>query len=138
MLTIVSGDINSIKAEMKQAKQKKVDEAKALRKLHKGSHTFPKEVQTKMAELERLQSLYSSSKVLPVRVGELIINFKTYEMFTKKISGFHQMLTVDPDSIKVYYNKNNAKGVLTLQDMSSYFKEFDHIPEAVIGNGAET
>ncbi|MDF2902397.1 MAG: hypothetical protein K0S25_35 [Bacillus sp. (in: firmicutes)] len=96
--------------------------------------SMPSHVKRKLDELEFKVDMYSVSKVIPVRIEGVIINYKIYSAFIKKLKGFNTNLTVTSEGIALSYWKegirNQGKGVLQLYNISEYFEGFEHIPEA--------
>ncbi|PTY76237.1 hypothetical protein B5V89_18675 [Heyndrickxia sporothermodurans] len=136
MITVVSGDLEKAKAEMKQKAQGYKNAEKALRKLHKKDKLIPAHVQTKLDNLVRLQKIYSASWVVPVKVGGIIINYKVLQAYLKKLKKFNLKIAVSDDRLTLTY-KQDQKGYIELYDMSKYFHDFKHIPSAVIDDGSK-
>jgi hypothetical protein len=156
VLIVVTEFVEKVKTEMKQESKRIADEIKMCKKWHKEDVKKLKEkhkkenvpkVQTdkKIGELVKDTNLliakltykadfYSTSKMLPVRVYGVVINFKIYSDFMKKIEGFYTNITMQDGEVNLSYWKegarNHGKGVLKLYDLSEYFKDFKHIPEA--------
>jgi len=130
MLEIVSGDIEAVKAEMKKAQAVKV---KSLAELKKKPCTYS-QLEKAIRQNDFMKMMYSPSKTIPVKVGGIVINYKLYELFLKRLKRFEVKETVLSDALVVEYwefGKAN-KGKLTLDDISEYFKEFQHVPVAGI------
>lgn len=138
MLTITSGNLDLLKAEMKTVKQEKEKTAKALQKLYR-SRFIPDQTRYKLDDLEKQMFMYSPSKVLPGRVGDIVINIKAFQAFYKKLKNFETELIVNSESLVLKYwkHRSQSKGVFTLYDLSSYFKTFEHIPVAEQADGQE-
>jgi hypothetical protein len=140
MIELIDSDLGKVKAEMKLIKQDKSKEASFLKKEYKKVDVVPDYVQKKLHDLEFLQKLYSPAKVMPVKVGELTINYKLYTAFMKKLKGFTTEIAVQKSSLLISYRKlgSTSRGTLELEDLSSYFENFKHIPLAIISDGSET
>lgn len=143
MLEIVSGNIEMIKSELKQAKQWKVNDEKELKKQIKkwkavekkaakeekrGEKTPPKEFDQMLVELGKLQSVYST--YIPVQVENLIIDYKTYQAAVKKLKDFEITIAVKDQKLILSYRTKNTKGSVHLYDLSTYFRDFHHVPLA--------
>lgn len=138
-MIVVNGGTDKVKAEMKKAAAAITDEIKEIKAKYKKEKVkkLPKDAEAKIEALERTKGMYGVSNILPVRVGEIVINFKLYETFMKKIKDFQIDMTVSDECVQVDYRKGQAQGTLVLEDMSSYFGGFEHIPLASVKeNGA--
>jgi hypothetical protein len=146
MLTIVSGSAEKVKAEMKQVAKWKADEIKDVKKGIKAwkdrekkaakeekrkENSPPKEFDQQLGELEKLKELYSSSR-LPVRVGDITIDFKAYQKAVAKLQGFEFDIKLTSDEMIMRYKKQKSKGSVYLFDISIHFKELQFIPVAII------
>ncbi len=133
-MLLVNGDFEKVKAEMKEAYKAKADVARALKKLHKKPYERPVFVNQKIDALEKLQGIYKVSQVLPVRIEGLIINYKLFNAYIKKLRGFkvELFLFLEDEFLVLEYQKDQTKGLLELRDLSQYFKGFDHIPCAEV------
>ena len=122
-------DLTLLKEEMKEAKVLKTSAPSVLRKNFKGAT-----LQDKLRKNDLLLLMYTPSKIMPARIGSLIINYKLFEAFLKKIKSFERRIVLTDHSLKVEYWKlgNKTKGVLELEDISYYFEGFKHIPVADI------
>jgi hypothetical protein len=136
VLIVVNSDFENVKSELKKAKQLCADEIKSLKKTHKKEKIMPQNIQARLTKLAYLSSLYSVSKILPVRIDGVVINYKLYAAFIKKLKDFNISIAVLSDGVVVQYWKtgtlNQGKGVLKLYDLGPYFKDFRHIPDAAL------
>ncbi|MEC1716638.1 hypothetical protein [Schinkia azotoformans] len=137
-MLIVDGSFDEVKIKMKVIHDEKKRDAKTLKSLYK-KNPIPENVQNKITKLERQQELYSPAKTLPVQINGFIIIFKLYESFMKKLKGFETRIFFNHKSLLIEYWKIGrlAKGVLVLEDMSSCFEGFQHIPVAVLTDEQE-
>lgn len=146
MLEIVNGSLDKIKAELKQVKKWKSDEEKNLKKEIKAwiaeekkaakeekrnENKPPKEFDQKLMELEGLQKMFSS--IIPVRVDEIAIDFKSYQKVVSKLKEFELYIKVIDRKLIINY----GIGTVHLYDVSTYFKDLQHIPFAEISDGQE-
>jgi hypothetical protein len=133
MVIVVTEFVEKIKNEMKQANKTTSELISNLKKPYK-REMIPSHVQRKIDELELKLNMYSVSKTLPVRIEGVVINFKVYAAFIKKLKGFNTTLTVLSDGISLSYwkegTRNHGKGILKLYNIAEYFEGFNHIPEA--------
>lgn len=142
MLKIKSGSFEDLKKEMKQANQAKKADIKVIKKKIK---VVKPDVQTKMLmnkNIEKLEAftktMYVSSKVLPVKIGSIVLNYKAYCAFAKKIEGLRKTESLTDDLLKIKYKTGeHSRGYVEFTDLSSYFEGFQHIPRAVLKNGQE-
>jgi hypothetical protein len=150
VLTIVEGNIEKVKAEMKQIAKWKADEIKKVKSQIKSwkdlekkaakeekrkENAYPKELDKKLAVLEEKKALYSSKKV-PVQVGQLLIDWSTYQKAMTKLKGFEIDIRLNISDIRLGYKKDKASGSVYLYDLSKLYVELKNIPIAEIkGNG---
>jgi hypothetical protein len=133
MLIVVTEFVEKIKAEMKEASKATSENISNFKKPYKRTD-IPSHLQRKIDVLEFRSNMYSVSKMLPVRIEGVVINYKLYAAFIKKLKGFNINITVHPEGVTLSYWKegarNHGKGVLKLYNISEYFEGFNHIPEA--------
>lgn len=133
MLVITSGSKDEVKKEMKAAGKTITDELKAVRKDYRRVQNRPRWVRRKIEDLEDQQKIYMVSKVIPVKVGNVIINFLAYERFMKKIKRFTVRHTVGDHGLKVEYeNRKKQKGHIVFFDLNRYFSDFERLPIAEV------
>lgn len=152
MLSIVNGNVNKVKEELKLARKRAVEDKKEVKKQIKGwldrekraakeekrkEEPYPKEYDKKLTRLEELEKFYSSG-IVPVAVGSIMIDFATYQKVVGKLKDFQINIAIAGTDLIMRYNRRNAKGVVHLHDLTPYFKDFQYVPKAVIGNGQET
>jgi DNA repair exonuclease SbcCD ATPase subunit len=149
LLELVSGSIDQIKAELKQVQQWKANEVKELKKRIKQwkaqekktakaekrkEENPPKEFEQKLETLRRVQDVYST--YIPVQVGNIMINYRTYQAAIKKLKAFEIDMKVTDQEMVLSYNTNYSKGSVHLHDISKYFAEFHLVPVMrVLGDG---
>lgn len=142
----VKGNFDAVKAEMRLARSIVSGGIRGLKAQHKPKDKwspYPTRVTNRINELEFKEKLFRVSKTLPVRIEGLVINYKLYSSFTKKLKDFRISVAVNDNCLEVNYWKpgtlNNGKGVLKLYDLSPYFVEFKHIPVAeFVEDGSKT
>lgn len=129
MIFITSGSVN--KAEIKNREVDISKEIKAIKDRYKKDKvkTLSKDDQKKIGALERKKAVYA--KTLPVKIDDLIIDFKLYEKFMEKIYKFEITHSIG-EKVKVSYKTEHGEGSLELEDLSPYFEGFEHIPLASV------
>lgn len=144
MIETIEGSEIAIKDEMKSAAKmlptdgsirKKYDQLKDLSLSQKQS------LDRELSENASLRRLYSVSFMLPIRVGDLVINYLILQKYLKKLRSFKVELEVKFNVLELRYFKGGAginksleiKGTLELFDMAHHFEGFEHIPIAKIG-----
>ncbi|WP_144461814.1 hypothetical protein [Siminovitchia fortis] len=131
MLVITKGSKETVKKELKIAAKAKTDELKAIKKEYRKVQDRPRWVREKIKRLEELQRFYMVSKVLPVKVGNIIINYLAYEKFMKNIKGFPVRHVVGDAGLKVEYETpDKTKGSINFFDLNQHFSDFEHLPAA--------
>jgi hypothetical protein len=143
LLEITQGSLEKVKAELKQVYMWKSDEIKDIKKQIKSwkdfekkaakeeerkENPYPKEFDEKISALEQSQSILSS--VIPIRVGEIIVNHKLITNVLKKLKGYEIDMKILNHELIMIYKKYNEKGRVHLYDVSHYFSDFHHIPVA--------
>lgn len=139
MIKIIESDLEGLKNEMKQKTANIKEVIRSLKRIPEKGKSLSVETQKKIALLDNQLNMYSVSKVLPVRVGQIVINYALYKKMLPKWKGFDVSLRLTGDRLLVEYKNNGStNGVFTLLDMSQYFKDFKHIPVAELINGQQT
>jgi hypothetical protein len=147
MLVIVDGSLEKIKLEIAQANKQIANDIKSLKKRisdwakaekkaakveKRGENKPPKEFDQKLMQLEGLKKIYAS-KMVPMKIGDILIDFATYQKAVKKLEGFEINIEQDGQVLILRYRRGKAHGAIPFQDLSSYFKDFQFIPAAEIG-----
>jgi hypothetical protein len=147
LITIIEGSIEKVKAEMKQLAKWKSDEIKDIKKQIKSwkvaekkaakeekraENDYPAGFDIRLEALERVKERYSS-KAIPVRVGDIVINYTVYQSAMKKLKD----LKVYPDELQgheliILYHVSTGKGKIHLYDISKIYTELKNIPFAEI------
>lgn len=134
MITVLNMELELLKEEMKTAKAIKTYSPVFIK------NRFKKNYDQQQMEMRRnnfLLHVYSISKTMPVKIGNLIINYKFLSAFLKKLKGYMVNLEIKETSVLLTYQKGKSTGEIILQDLSYYFEGFQHIPVAVINDGPE-
>jgi hypothetical protein len=151
MLKVSAVDIDKLKAELKIARQHKIQEAKSLRKAElkkaqlelereakisglakskiAGKASIPAAALKRIEEMEKSAQRYGS--MVPVRVGYITIDFKSFEAMCRKLKGFETSITFEGDWLILTYTDGKAKGKLQLRDITHFFESFK-LPEAEV------
>lgn len=145
MLTITNGSLEKIQSELKQVKKWKAAEEKALKAKMKQwtkdekkkakeedrkEEKPPKEWEEKLGELSSLQAI--CSQVIPVKIESITVNYKLIQGVLKKLKDFEVDIKVVERELIMTYKRNREKGRVHLYDISHYFTEFKHVPEAIV------
>ncbi len=132
MLSILEMTLDPLKEEMNEAKKLKIKTSSAIEKRYGKGYRYEDEVKRN----EVYKMVYSISKTLPVRVGSIIINYKLYQSFNRKLKGFETQVLLKGDCLELHYWKpfSKSKGILIFNDLTGYFNEFKHLPIARIEN----
>ena len=136
---------NSINLEIKGIRTKLREDTKAMKKRHKAEmvpewrtdeefKNLENIAKAKMDPLNYQLAIYQST--IPVNIKGLIINYKLYESFMKKLKGFETKITVDQGTLFVEYREfgKSRKGVLALEDLSKFFEDFKSVPTLVLAD----
>lgn len=134
MLELQTYDAGALKDELKEARVLKTSRPAAIDKQYKGNFSGARERAHEINN--RLLRLYSS-KTFPVRVGNIVIDYKIYQSMIKKLKSFETELILTGHSLQLKFWKTGTrnKGILELSDIQSYFEGFRHIPVAVLNHG---
>lgn len=137
-MIVIKSSTDKVKTEMKKATAAITDEIKEIKAKYKKEKVkvLPKEAEAKIEGLEHRKDMYSVSKILPVCIDGLIINFKLYETFMEKIKDFQIDIKVTNEHVQIDYQKGKAQGTLVLEDMSPYFNGFVHVPVGEVDHGS--
>lgn len=108
--------VNNIKSQLKHLENRE----------KKGGYVSCNQVN----QLEKDLKIYSSKYVLPTKFEGLIINYKLFIDFIKKIKKFDIQLEIEDGNLIVKYRDiRGINGVLHLCDISSYYQDIQGIPE---------
>lgn len=129
MLNVIISNLQELKDEMKTMRKLKTTSNLTIERRHK-VNSYAREKAVK--HNETLQLMYSTTSTFPVKVGGIIINYKLYQAFMRKLKGFEMRISITESSLALMYWKRNgsAKGILTLDDLTPYFENFRYVPVA--------
>ncbi|MEN2464939.1 hypothetical protein [Ornithinibacillus sp. JPR2-1] len=127
MLTIIRGSLPELRKEMDHYKKQQQDNVRFVKKEYKGNSVLSK----KVAEAEKLVEKYSFTKCTPVRIDHIVINYKLYTAFIKKLKRAHYTEKLVDWKLVISYKDGPATGKLELFDISTAYTKLQHIPTAV-------
>ncbi|MED4495581.1 hypothetical protein [Heyndrickxia coagulans] len=136
MIELVSTNISAVQDEMRRETKLLKEKIKAIKAEAKRRN---KQKNRRLSDLtidetRRIESIeaeirfYNPSKVLPAKVGAVIINYKFYLKFMKKIAGFEAAEIISKDGVLIKYRSGKAEGSLLLADLTPYYKDFFSVP----------
>jgi len=115
--------LDSKKAEIKELK----DVRKKARKI--GNDYKAERLDYEISEIEAFVNRFSPSKMEPRRVGDVVINYKLYSRFMKKLKGFVITEEVSNEGLVIKYYKDSHQGELFLNDLAHFFDPGSVFPE---------
>ena len=114
-------------------KNRQLKEVKAdLKGLNKSDSNFNKRIklENRITHLENVIARFKRMK--PYKMGGIIIDYKLYENFMKKLKGFEITEQVIDNVLVVTYKKGANKGELQLNDLSDDFPKNSDFPEKTL------
>ena len=129
MIEIIKGSVEEVKTEMKERKAAAAKTTKAIRKEARRKMLKPHEMPGD-AYAQALQEWYSVTKIVPMNLEGVVINYLLLYRFTKKLKGFKLMFTVEQDQVVLTYSSTRARGTLVLDKLPEEFNVLKKIPEA--------
>jgi len=114
-------------------KSQQLKEAKAdLKDLKKSDANYDKrlKLENRIVNLESYIARFKRMK--PYKMGDVIIDYKMYENFMKKLKGFEITEQVIDNVLVVTYKKGVNKGELQLNDLSDDFPKNSDFPEKTL------
>jgi sugar phosphate isomerase/epimerase len=135
MIKITQGSEAAIKTEMKAKTIEIKEQMKKLRKRireerKRDNPDVPTLVSLEddMDDLETELKFYSPSRVLPVQVGDTVVNYKAFLRFLKALDGFNYTVSLESGRLRIDYGVGYAE----FRDLSSYYEGFQFIPKGEI------
>lgn len=115
-------------------KSKRAELSELKKKRRNATGTGKTGLSNPIKSLEALIRRFRKSNMEPGRVGNIVVNYKLYTRFMKKLKGFHTETVVTNESLTVHYGKVRGKwtGKLVLLDLTSYFEGHGEIPKVEI------
>lgn len=139
MIIITQGSETAIKAEMKA---KTIEIKEQMKKLRKRIREERKQLSPDMSTLVKLEDdiddleadlkFYTPSRVLPVQVGNVVINYKAVQKFLKILDSFSFTVSLDDSCLRIDY----GVGYVEFRDLSEYYQGFQFIPRGELNVGA--
>ncbi|KGX84467.1 hypothetical protein [Pontibacillus litoralis] len=84
----------------------------------------------KISKLEDFVWSFSPRYMEPRQIGSIVINYKLYSRFIKGLKGHFLTEEITEEALLVRYYKGSRKGVLRLNDLSSFFPEGSEFSQA--------
>ena len=131
MLKIISGSSETAKKELKKVLASEKARATEIKKKYPAKDR-DLSIGRQISTIEDFIQDFRVSAMSPVRVGDIVINYKAYEKLIKKLNGFDVNCVVENGSLLVSYSTRNVSGSMELFDLSCHLKSMESIPEAVI------
>ena len=111
-------------------KNQQLKEVKADLKNVKKSDSNYNKLKNRISHLESYIARFKKMK--PYKMGGIIIDYKMYENFMKKLKGFEITEQVMDNFLVVTYKKGANKGELQLNDLSDDFPKNSDFPEKTL------
>lgn len=129
VMKIVKGNFEDLKEEMRKFHADVKKNIKSLEKVRKENKYLNEIELRKMKSLQTLERLYNPSKVLPIKISDMIVDYKSLTAFLKKIEKIPHSIVFEGDSLIVQYQINTQiSGNMKLYDLSKYYRDFQNIP----------
>lgn len=132
MIKITQGSEAAIKTEMKAKTIEIKEQMKKLRKRirEERKRDNPDTVtlvslEDDMDDLEADLKFYRPSRVLPVQVGDIVVNFKAVQKFLKVLNDFNYTVSLGKNCLIIDY----GVGYIEFWDLTEYYQGFQFIPK---------
>ncbi len=130
MITVEAEAIAPVKEEMKECRSILLGEVRQLEEEYK-ERAMPEHVRHSIVERNQKVDILKVTVTVPARLKDgLVINYKLYESFRRKLRDFSIIHEVKSDRLLLYYQKDGTKGELTLFDLSGVLNDLNNIPHA--------
>ena len=114
-------------------KNRQLKEVKAdLKNVKKADSNYNKRLQLKNRIVNLESYIARFKRMKPYKMGDIIIDYKLYEDFMKKLKGFEITEQVMDNFLVVTYKKGVNKGELQLNDLSDDFPKNSDFPEKTL------
>lgn len=117
LLKIKRAELKILKASLKKLMKEKV-KVESINK-----------VERQIDSLEWYIHRFRKAAMHPVKINGIIINFKLYERFMKKLKAFQVSQEIKNDTLVITYKNKTASGTLILEDLSSHFPDSSTVQE---------
>ncbi|GGP07316.1 hypothetical protein [Oceanobacillus neutriphilus] len=127
----------SLKDIIAQKRKEKSDLTKQLRKMRK-EKASPEDLirlENRVKKLTDLINRFKPSNTEPRYVDGLLINYKLYQRYIKKLKGFSIRHEILPDKLLIYYHDGSTRGKLELFDLSGPLEGLSDFPKGELSNG---
>lgn len=131
MIKITQGSEAAIKTEMKA---KTIEIKEQMKKLRKRIREERKQISPDMSTLVKLEDdiddleadlkFYTPSRVLPVQIGSIVVNFKAVQRFLKVLNDFNYTVSLGKNCLIIDY----GIGYIEFWDLTEYYQGFQFIP----------
>lgn len=84
------------------------------------------DLETKIKSLESSIHRFRKSVMEPRKIEHLVINYKLFEKFNKKLKPFYTSIRLEPDKLVLEYGNRPGEhiGKLELYDLSKHFENY--------------
>lgn len=110
LLDAKKAEIKALKVGRQSAKKKKDVDKIAL-------------LDGNIAHLESFIKKFSPSKMQPINIDGIVINYKLYQQFLKKLKGFVITEVIKENCLELKYSKGAVNGTLVLENLTPIFPE---------------
>lgn len=124
MIEIVNGSLESTQKDLKKLLATMQSRLTKFRQSVKKNDRTVEQNET-IAKYEEFIKRFGVSKMLPVRVGHIVINYKLYQQLTNKLKGFEISEELKENMVVVTYAKKGVSGQLELYDIKKHFDGLD-------------
>ncbi|WEG14127.1 hypothetical protein PU629_07110 [Pullulanibacillus sp. KACC 23026] len=130
MLRIASGSLEELKAEMKLATDAVICRIKLIGAPHaKEDIKIPPRLAQRLTVLERKRRIfYAFSKIQPVKVEGIIIDYRAIRALEKKLKRMLYTIEKQEDKLVILYDEKGSLGRVELNDLSLHYEGFQLIP----------
>lgn len=132
MIIITQGSEAAIKTEMKAKTIEIKEQMKKLRKRIREERKRDNSdtvtlvsLEDDMDDLEADLKFYTPSRVLPVQIGSIVINFKAVQKFLKVLNDFNYTVSLGKNCLIIDY----GVGYIEFWDLTEYYQGFQFIPK---------
>jgi hypothetical protein len=117
LLKVKKAEIKVLKVSLKKLIKEKADVQ------------YINKVERQINSLEWYVHRFRKAAMHPVKIDGIVINFKLYERFIKKLKGFNISQEVKDGQLVINYSNKVSKGMLTLEDITSHFPDVSKIQD---------
>jgi hypothetical protein len=133
MLTIVEGSLDDAKQEMKLVLKTVQSRLSKYKRTVKPSKRTEKD-KALLKYWENFLHFFRVSRMAPVFVDNICINYMLYQRFMKKLKGFQVKCYLDKDKLILRYSNKTHNGKLELYDITDKLEGMNFFPRAEITN----